>query len=1256
MMVAIIVIGVLFATEIYIRTAAFATLLKVHIQPVLASTFRGDFMLGRMDTSVPGTLAVYDLKIGVAGGEIVRIPALRIKYSLIPLLWHQVRIKVILYRPQIDLRRDSNGEWNLARALAPRTSASAGSAFAIHLARLDVRDGVLTLSPAPNDRRRYRLENVNIVSRLTIDTRGLEAHVSELGATLQADAMPPAGIRGALSYRDTNHRALLEIETLSVEAGSSRLRLRGALNLSPKLSIDSTVSIGRLAAADLEKIVRGYPLREDIKGRATFHGPLDALRLRTELAAGHAQIDADILGNLVRGMPTWNGRVMLSELDLSAVALPQKIAGTANATLDFKGEAAIDQIAAGIRLQVRNLQIDQVQAGNVALTGHVQDGRAMFGGSLVLASGLADFDGEASLAEQGDFKVAVTTERLNLAQMSPSSPPTDLNARLAIEGAGRQLNNLDAALDFRMAHSTIAHLPLESGFRARVRNRSIELLGATASSQGSVLHLKGGMRIDGDRELRLEYAGRVERLAPWLKLAGADGDGRAGIAGNISGQLRGKRDMSLGGRGVLNVQSVRAYGLSLADAKADYSFAGLRRRGWPSASVNAQFGRLQSVAHRTIELSSIAARLAIVRGPLPRISTVIDARDKNRHTNSVAAEIVIHPNRIAGTLDNAAVNLADGVWRLPHPASFVEDSDRVSLQGLELVNGERQLRLDALIARNGKQDVALHTRSLDLSLFEPLMPRNSRIGGKLTSDLTVNGTASSPIIRGSIEAYALTLNAQNAGNIDARFEYKEPSINLGLVCHQDAKHSLELRGNVPLKLSWVHGFTATIGTDERLRLHTAGIRLAPFAALAAGTLRNAQGMLRADLALAGAPFHPEITGDVQVDGSSEIIQTGVTIRSFNMRLKASPAKIEIARLEALAGKGSLQGSGIIALHNDYSPGAVDVRIQLQRWPAMATRQYDVNLDGDIQAAGTPAAPRIEGRIDVIDSTIYPDLAFLSGTSAPPPDTTIVVIERGRMQHSADGARSQEQTAGAQAEERGGSFKNLTLQLTVDIHRNNWIRHENTQVELAGNLNVGKRPGGTVSVVGEIDTIRGWIVFMGKRFTLVNGQIVFTGGSQIDPALHIDGQYLVSDYTIDVIVGGRASKPEIKLESQPQLAQSDILSLILFGTTSTGLGQGQKTTLQQRAQSIATGAVGQTLVQSLGLESMGVSVSGQSVGISRYIGPNTYVSVSPSLGANTSSTPSRVASIQYFLARWLSVTTATMSDGSRQIFVNVSKRY
>jgi hypothetical protein len=77
---------------------------------------------------------------------------------------------------------------------------------------------------------------------------------------------------------------------------------------------------------------------------------------------------------------------------------------------------------------------------------------------------------------------------------------------------------------------------------------------------------------------------------------------------------------------------------------------------------------------------------------------------------------------------------------------------------------------------------------------------------------------------------------------------------------------------------------------------------------------------------------------------------------------------------------------------------------------------------------------------------------------------------------------------------------------------------------------------------------------------------------------------------------------------------------------------------------------------LGLASLGVSVSGESVGLGHYLNEKTFISVSPNLGTNPSGTPSQVASIQYFIRRWLTITTATMSDGSRQVFLNVNKRY
>src|SRR5260370_2105100 len=72
-------------------------------------------------------------------------------------------------------------------------------------------------------------------------------------------------------------------------------------------------------------------------------------------------------------------------------------------------------------------------------------------------------------------------------------------------------------------------------------------------------------------------------------------------------------------------------------------------------------------------------------------------------------------------------------------------------------------------------------------------------------------------------------------------------------------------------------------------------------------------------------------------------------------------------------------------------------------PAIATQQYNAKINGEIHASGTPEAPHIQGEMDVVDTTIHPNLDFLSGSSAPPPDDTIVVIRPREKISPAHGA-------------------------------------------------------------------------------------------------------------------------------------------------------------------------------------------------------------------------------------------------------------
>jgi translocation and assembly module TamB len=235
-----------------------------------------------------------------------------------------------------------------------------------------------------------------------------------------------------------------------------------------------------------------------------------------------------------------------------------------------------------------------------------------------------------------------------------------------------------------------------------------------------------------------------------------------------------------------------------------------------------------------------------------------------------------------------------------------------------------------------------------------------------------------------------------------------------------------------------------------------------------------------------------------------------------------------------------------------------------------------------------------------------------------------------------------------------------MNVAVIIHRNTWIRHPDAAVELEGKLDVDKDEGAPVRVVGEIRTVRGSINYYQREFTLKTGVISFTGGSKIDPSLDMDAQYRVTNYIVDIVVGGTASKPTLQLRSQPELAQADILSLILFGKTTDALGQGQQASLQQQASKMATGIaarqIGQAVSSSMGLQSMGVTLNdtssgGPGVGIGHYLGENTYVSASESMGGS-----GQKVSVQYFFLPWLSVTTSSAADGSHEIDLNLVKQY
>jgi autotransporter translocation and assembly factor TamB len=1259
LMLALLTAVTIVAGVIYVRTNSFARFFKGQVSNLLATSFRGEITLDKIDTSSWGALTIHELSIKYGGATVVRIPQIQLGYSLIPMLWHEARIEVTAIDPTINLQLENNGQWNLMEALTSKSPAAAGSsasAFTIYLDKLGIRHGAMDLAPQGASGTHYRFEAVDLHADIAIRSAGLEAELTELRTHIAVPGVPPADLYAALSYSGVNGPAKVGISALRLTTQTSAVSITGVIRNVQTMDSEVAITIDKLTASDLSTILHNYPLLNDIKGRISLKGTANAMRAEADLAVANARLAANLQADLTRKAPTFNGDLSVARLDLNALALPQKLAGMLDVWIDARGEGLdLQALAANAKVSIQALRVGRTNVGNFNCFGGVQNGNVQFNGNLINGPGSLNLDGAAVVIGNPQYRITLNTKHFNAAGVSQSAPPTDLNIRTVIRGSGSDLQKIDAGIDFQAIRSVIGHFPVESAIRAQIRAGVINIAQAEIMSQGAAVSLKGSAGVMPGAGTQLSYRVRADQIAPWIKLAGTTGDGRLILDGTASGKLRGAKGAALRAQGKMDLQSVHLSNFSIGSAHASYNLDRIGQRGWPRGGANAQFTAL--VANGT-KLRGVTAHALTDGGQPPHVSIAMVVRDENNNPDSLAATVVYQPNQIIGSLDKLMLVLPDGTWRLAQPAKFTEDPHHIAVERFALENGVRHFTLDASISPAGAQKVALHARTIDLALLRPLMAQGQRIAGDLSGDIMIGGTSIAPLIEANFGVNGLLMNSQRLGDLNATADYRPSTAALDIALHQDQTHQVRLSGDIPVSLDWAHGFAATIGNNQKMRVYSAGIRLTPFGGVAPKTLRNATGLLQTDLELSGPPLHPAINGTIAITGGgSEVVPIGITVTDFEMRLLASPANIEIAELSAKAGDGTLSGSGSIALQDNYSPGAINATLQVHQWPAIATQQYNSKINGTIHASGTPDAPDIRGEIDVIDTTIHPDLDFLSGSSAPAPDNTIVVIKPGEKMSSANDALSS-RAAWVPSEQHpdNQTFKNLAINLKVNIQRNTWIHHENADVELDGALDIKKPRGGPISIVGEIDTVRGWLEFHSKRFTLASGQILFTGGSDIDPTLNVDAQYAVSDYTVDVIVAGTASKPEIKLQSQPQLAQADILSLILFGTTTSQLGQGQKTTLQQQAQSMAAGATGQALSESLGLTSLGVYMNGESVGLGHYLNENTYVSISPNLGPTGSTTPSQVASIQYFLRRWLTITTATMSDGSRQVFLKVTKRY
>jgi translocation and assembly module TamB len=158
------------------------------------------------------------------------------------------------------------------------------------------------------------------------------------------------------------------------------------------------------------------------------------------------------------------------------------------------------------------------------------------------------------------------------------------------------------------------------------------------------------------------------------------------------------------------------------------------------------------------------------------------------------------------------------------------------------------------------------------------------------------------------------------------------------------------------------------------------------------------------------------------------------------------------------------------------------------------------------------------------------------------------------------------------------FKEIDLDIDVS-HREPFLVQNNlSEMEIASDLTIG----GTLSqpvINGRADVTDGVITFKKKTFTIKKGVIDFVNPYKTEMSIDIESIATIRDWDITLTLKGTPNNLDLSLSSDPSESDADILSLLVFGKTSTELTNGE-TENQTSTRELLTNILAETLAEEL----------------------------------------------------------------------------
>ncbi len=744
--------------------------------------------------------------------------------------------------------------------------------------------------------------------------------------------------------------------------------------------------------------------------------------------------------------------------------------------------------------------------------------------------------------------------------------------------------------------------------------------------------LDAGGSLSGKPQDALTYTLTLNDLTAIRQQFDLDLDATGQIRGEISGPLEALRT-----KGILTLNDWR-YGT------------------WRGEAFNAKFSARDLNTRLQAELQE--AEVVGFEGPsVPPSRVALNGSYKDQEQAQFDVHVTEGPfqkTRITGeaaleagqdlTLTTLNLQRGDWQWSNARPIRVIHDAQgSIEVADFELRNGQQAILANAMLPQQGPITGNVRIDQLHIpSNAKPWLPDTSVPDGYVQLDINLKGTRQALGAEGALKLTDLAWQRRPLGELEAQLDMVNNTLTSDVLWRDQQTELLSLQGTVGLDAAGALNVTVPPQTFDLARLPSYTEAIAKSA-----------GELDLDLRLSGTTSQPVINGKLAViDGMLQLPVLGEPYTDIQTTINFAGNRISLEQLDIGSKTGTLNLQGWLELAGAELK-ALDFSMAANNFTAIQTQDIEARLNSNLSAKGSLDALTVNGNVTIPRAKIRVEGLLGGGPATVKPEQLTVEGVYGTGKQAAaskDGSES--------APNQADSLPFLKADVKIDMPRNVWVQAKGTAVELNANLHVTKALHKPLLVAGDINTVRGFASYLGKKFTLDQGRITFTGAEDINPTLDITANHKVSGYVVTINVQGTSKLPKINLSSAPDaLEEADIISLLVFGRTQDKLTGSEQGSLANSAQNAAlgraAGAAASAVGQQVGLDSVEVEVGEEAkVGTGKYITQDIFLSYERQLGKE----PGNTVGVEYSINERLKLKGSSSSTGETAVDLIWRKDY